>query len=485
MNVIKVKLSDLKPDPKNTRRHDERNIEAVKTSLKQFGQYRPFVVQKNGMIIRVGNGMFEAMRQLGWDEGDAVVLDMTDNEAATLSILDNRSSELATWDTKMLAEIWKELPTELAEATFFSEDEIKNLLKVDLADVGKNLAVVDEDGESEPVVISDSVYCPIYNRLDLGTGACSFKCQYCYIKNSCAKKPIFIRPAKHSILSSFFSKLKKDDVFLTGCAIDPSMPELEGNLLYAMSVCEKKDNIMYVQTKNPLAIYEIAKKFHKLRLVVKTSFSFADERAVQIEPGAPSVEKRIEGITKLKESGFKNVIRLQPFFCGETSHFSDLLQRLNGFVECLVCEPIRISKTWTPYISGIFSAAKVNFEEYKKNYFLEKTYGAYHWYDYEPDKLRKEYESIKKMANKNGMYFGICSGVAGYVHSDLNDLEYCCKVFDGANVDRDALCCVVHSGGVEKLMLDYVAKARDIDVNLDRLGWINSEKLYIYRNKKT
>lgn len=249
----------------------------------------------------------------------------------------------------------------------------------------------------------------------------------------------------------------------------------------------KKDIVLYIQTKNPLAIYELAKKFKGLRLVVKTSFSFADERAAQVEPGAPNPASRVEGMVKLHESGFKNVVRLQPFFCGETLHFKNLLKSLEGLAGVLVCEPLRLSKTWTPYIGGIFEAARIDFQEYKKKYFLEKTYGNYHWYDYIPEKIRLEYEAIKDMANKKNMSFGICSGVAGYVYSDLNDLEYCCKVFDGLNVDRDALCCLVHKKTVQNLLLPYLSEARDMDLNLDRLGWINNEdtRLFIHRKPKT
>lgn len=132
MNTVKVKLSDLNPDPKNTRMHDSNNIEVIKESLTKFGQYRAFVVQTQGMIIRVGNGMYEAMKQLGMTEGYAEIKDLTDEEATALSILDNRSSELAEWDEGMLQDCLNDLPDDLAKITGFSDNELATMI----ADVG-------------------------------------------------------------------------------------------------------------------------------------------------------------------------------------------------------------------------------------------------------------------------------------------------------------------------------------------------------------
>ena len=78
MTTETVRLEAITPDPRNARRHDERNLAEIRRSLERFGQYRPFVVQRQGMIIRVGNGMYQVMRDLGWTEALAVVLDLTD-----------------------------------------------------------------------------------------------------------------------------------------------------------------------------------------------------------------------------------------------------------------------------------------------------------------------------------------------------------------------------------------------------------------------
>lgn len=81
MQIKKVLLSQLVPDDKNARAHSKRNIEEVKKSLEQFGQHRAFVVQRSSNKILVGNGMYEAMRQLGWKEADVYFVDDDDGTA--------------------------------------------------------------------------------------------------------------------------------------------------------------------------------------------------------------------------------------------------------------------------------------------------------------------------------------------------------------------------------------------------------------------
>lgn len=124
-----VKLKDLVPDPKNTRVHDERNIQEIMTSLKQNGQYRDFVIQKSNSMIRVGNGMFEAMKRLKWKEGTAKVMDLTDEEATALSIIDNRTSDLSTFDEDILKDVMEDLSGDFLKMTGFSDEEIDILIE--------------------------------------------------------------------------------------------------------------------------------------------------------------------------------------------------------------------------------------------------------------------------------------------------------------------------------------------------------------------
>lgn len=105
-----VPLSELHHDPRNARIHDDRNVAAIAYSLKKFGQRRLAVVQKDGMIIRAGNGMIEAARRLGWDRIAVLVVDEVDETAREYALADNRSAELADWDASTLADELRSLP---------------------------------------------------------------------------------------------------------------------------------------------------------------------------------------------------------------------------------------------------------------------------------------------------------------------------------------------------------------------------------------
>lgn len=99
-----VPIASLKPDPKNARKHPERNLSAIKDSLQSFGQQKPVVVRPDGTII-AGNGLVEAAKLLGWENVAAVVTELDDRNATAFGIADNRTAELADWDYTVLAEL--------------------------------------------------------------------------------------------------------------------------------------------------------------------------------------------------------------------------------------------------------------------------------------------------------------------------------------------------------------------------------------------
>ena len=129
MQIQRIALSSLKFWPQNARKHGPVNHEAIKASLTRFGQAEPLVVQASTMQVIGGNGRLAAMRELGWTEGDVVVLDFDDQKAGALGVALNRTSELAEWDEPVLAEILKQLDAAGALAGVgFSHDDLGELL---------------------------------------------------------------------------------------------------------------------------------------------------------------------------------------------------------------------------------------------------------------------------------------------------------------------------------------------------------------------
>ena len=129
MKLERAKLDALTCDPANVRKHDQRNLDAIKGSLHRFGQQHPIIVDGDG-IIRAGNGRYMAMRALGWSECDIVRTTLKGAEATAFAIADNRTAELASWDDEALAQQLAALQIqdeELALATGYDEKEIATL----------------------------------------------------------------------------------------------------------------------------------------------------------------------------------------------------------------------------------------------------------------------------------------------------------------------------------------------------------------------
>jgi len=124
-------LPALLPDPGNVRTHGPRNVEAIATSLRVFGQRVPIVAQRmtdGGLIVRAGNGRLAAASALGWSHLAAVVIDESDSTAVAFAIADNRTAELAEWDAPALLEALDALGVDAANHAGFDDADIASLL---------------------------------------------------------------------------------------------------------------------------------------------------------------------------------------------------------------------------------------------------------------------------------------------------------------------------------------------------------------------
>lgn len=130
LRPLALPIETLTPDPANARTHGDKNLAAIQGSLAKFGQRKPIVVQRQGMIVRAGNGTLAAAKALGWTEIAAVVVDESDIEATGFAIADNRTAELAEWDEDVLSQLLGALdadPNFDATLTGFTDAEIAQL----------------------------------------------------------------------------------------------------------------------------------------------------------------------------------------------------------------------------------------------------------------------------------------------------------------------------------------------------------------------
>lgn len=99
VGVDHVDITTLHPYPANARQGD---IGAISESLRHLGQYRPIVANRRDNIILVGNHTWQAAKMLGWSHIAVAWVDVDDTEAAKIVAVDNRTSDLATYDDETL-----------------------------------------------------------------------------------------------------------------------------------------------------------------------------------------------------------------------------------------------------------------------------------------------------------------------------------------------------------------------------------------------
>ena len=119
MKLTTTKITELSLDPSNVRKHGRKNLDAIKASLRKFGQQKPIVVDAKGIVL-AGNGTLAAAQELGWTEIDIIRTQLEGVEATAFAIADNRTAELAEWEDS-LADVLKALAkadVDLAELGF-------------------------------------------------------------------------------------------------------------------------------------------------------------------------------------------------------------------------------------------------------------------------------------------------------------------------------------------------------------------------------
>src|SRR5580704_13255794 len=102
-------VDGLKLDPANPRRHSRTQIRQIANSIEAFGFNVPILIDRDGNVI-AGHGRLLACRERGITEVPTLCLDhLTPAQARAFLIADNRLTEVATWDDRLLAQQLREL----------------------------------------------------------------------------------------------------------------------------------------------------------------------------------------------------------------------------------------------------------------------------------------------------------------------------------------------------------------------------------------
>ena len=121
--VGRVAVDELMLFPGNPRRG---SVKGIADSLRRHGQLRPAVVNRRNNQVLVGNHMLRAARSLGWGEIAVIWVDLDDDAARRLVLLDNRLSDVATYDVDQLLAMLSSVDD--LEGTGYEQTDLDELL---------------------------------------------------------------------------------------------------------------------------------------------------------------------------------------------------------------------------------------------------------------------------------------------------------------------------------------------------------------------
>jgi DNA modification methylase len=158
VEVVYRRIDQLKPDPRNPRRHTAKQIRQIAESIRSFGFNVPLLVDADDKVI-AGHGRLLACGQLGRAEVPTIRLDhLSDAQARAFMIADNRLTEIAGWDDRLLGEQLREL----ADLTLDFSLEVTGfeMAEIDLLIEGAGTPEDDPDDPPLPVASGPAVTRP-------------------------------------------------------------------------------------------------------------------------------------------------------------------------------------------------------------------------------------------------------------------------------------------------------------------------------------
>lgn len=155
MKIEFKKISEIKPYKSNPR-VNEKAIEYLVNSVKEFGFKVPITIDKDGVII-TGHTRYEVAKRLGMETIPTIKIeDLDDNKIKAFRLADNKVGEIAQWNYEKLEQELMELKNIDKKLLGFDEDD---------ADINwDNIEEISLDNYEEPEHII--IQCPYCNHKD-------------------------------------------------------------------------------------------------------------------------------------------------------------------------------------------------------------------------------------------------------------------------------------------------------------------------------
>jgi ParB-like chromosome segregation protein Spo0J len=160
-----VPIADLTPHPSNPR---QGNVDMIKKSLRELGQFRPIVVNagtKTGRPLEIlaGHHLVRAAAELDWGAVQVTLIDVGDVAATKILLADNRTSDMATYDDRLLAEVVASIREDL-EGTGYTEEDLAAMERLldDYVPPDSDQDIIDASDESMWPEVRARIAPPLY-----------------------------------------------------------------------------------------------------------------------------------------------------------------------------------------------------------------------------------------------------------------------------------------------------------------------------------
>lgn len=160
--TVELGIEEIKPYFRNPRRIPQEAVDAVATSIREYGYQQPIVVDRDHVIV-VGHTRHQALKQLGWKKVPVYVTDLPEEKVREYRLVDNRTGEMTTWDHQALVMELREFEDSLLQQFFPDVDlevgQIEDTISQEDIDAAKRkvTAVTDADPAN---VHTTEVVCP-------------------------------------------------------------------------------------------------------------------------------------------------------------------------------------------------------------------------------------------------------------------------------------------------------------------------------------
>lgn len=103
MEIIRLSIDALTPDPQNAKEHPAWQVEQIKESIETFGNLDPIGVWGDENLIVEGHGRYIALKELGFSEVEVIRLDwLTDEERRAYALAHNKLTMNSGFDIDAL-----------------------------------------------------------------------------------------------------------------------------------------------------------------------------------------------------------------------------------------------------------------------------------------------------------------------------------------------------------------------------------------------